>query len=131
MRAKLAVMVAGVGLLLADGPVVAHHAFNAEFDAKAPVTLRGTVTKIEWINPHSWLFLDVRGPDGKVVNWAVEGSGTNQLMRHGFSKNSLPAGTEIVVAGYRAKDGSNKVNGQTVTFPDGRKLFFGMAFGPR
>jgi hypothetical protein len=125
MRTKLALVVAGAGLLLAAVPVWGHHAFAAEFDAKKPVKLQGKVTKMEWINPHAWIHLDVKNPDGTMTNWMVEGGTPNTLLRRGFTKDSLQAGTEIVVDGYQAKDGSNRANGRDVTFPDGRKLFIG------
>jgi len=125
MRTKLTVAVAGVGLLLAAVPARAHHAFAAEFDAKKPVKLTGTVTKVEWINPHAWIHIDVKGADGKVVTWMIEGGTPNTLLRRGIHKNSLPAGTEIVVDGYQAKNGTNRANGRDITFPDGRKLFLG------
>jgi hypothetical protein len=126
MGAKLTVAVFGVGVwLTAAVPVVAHHAFAAEFDANQPVTLKGAVTKVEWTNPHIWIFLDVKGSDGKVVSWAVEGGAPNALYRRGFNKNSLPPGTEVVMEGYRAKDGSTKINGRTMTFADGRTQFLG------
>ena len=127
MRSKLFVLVAGVGLLLlaAVVPVVAHHAFSAEFDANQPVKLKGAVTKVEWTNPHIWIFLDVKENNGKVINWAVEGGGPNALYRRGFSKNSLPVGTEVVMEGYRAKDGSNKINGRSMVFADGKTQFVG------
>ncbi len=124
---KLALVVAGAGLLLAAVPMWAHHAFAAEFDAKKPVKLQGKVTKMEWINPHAWIHLDVKNPDGSVTNWMVEGGTPNTLLRRGFTKDSLLPGTEIVVDGYQAKDGSNRANGRDVTFPDGRKLFIGNA----
>jgi hypothetical protein len=125
MRIKLAVVIAVAGLLLNAAPVFAHHAFAAEFDAKKPVKLRGTVTKMEWINPHAWIHVDVTGPDGKVVSWMIEAGTPNTLFRRGFTKDSLAKGTEILVDGYQAKDGSNRANGRDVTFPDGRKLFLG------
>ena len=125
MRTKLALMVAGAGLLLAAVPVWGHHAFAAEFDAKKPVKLQGKVTKMEWINPHAWIHLDVKNSDGTMTNWMVEGGTPNTLLRRGFTKDSLLPGTEIVVDGYQAKDGSFRANGRDVTFPDGRKLFIG------
>lgn len=125
MRIKLAAVVAGAGLFLAAVPVWAHHAFAAEFDAKKPVKLEGKVTKMEWINPHAWIHIDVKNPDGSVTNWMVEGGTPNTLLRRGFTKDSLAVGTEIVVDGYQAKDGSNRANGRDITLPDGRKLFLG------
>jgi hypothetical protein len=125
MRTKLAVVVAGLGLMLTGVPAWAHHAFAAEFDSTKPVKLRGAITKVEFINPHSWIHLDVKDSDGKVTNWMVEGGSPNALFRRGFSKDALPIGTEIVVDGYVAKDGSNRANGRDITFADGRKLFLG------
>ena len=117
-------MAAGL-LVLAAASVSAHHAFAAEFDANRPITLRGIVTKMEWINPHSWIHVDVKGPDGKIVPWMVEGGAPNALLRRGFTKDSLPAGTEILVEGYQAKNGTHKANGRDLTLPDGKKLFMG------
>src|SRR5882762_1491739 len=125
MRTKLACWTIGLGLLAAVTPTWAHHAFAAEFDAKKPVKLRGTVAKMEWINPHAWIHVDVKDSDGKVVNWMIEAGTPNTLFRRGFTKNSLAPGTEILVDGYQSKDGSNRANGRDVTFPDGRKLFLG------
>ncbi len=125
MRTKLAVMIAVAGLFVNVAPVFAHHAFAAEFDAKRPVKLRGTVSKMEWINPHAWIHVDVKGEDGNVVSWMIEAGTPNTLFRRGFTKNSLAQGTEILVDGYQAKDGSNRANGRDVTFLDGRKLFLG------
>jgi hypothetical protein len=118
-------MIAVAGLFLNAAPVFAHHAFAAEFDAKRPVKLRGMVTKMEWINPHAWIHVDVKDADGKVTSWMVEAGTPNTLFRRGFTKNSLAVGTEILVDGYQSKDGSNRANGRDVTFPDGRKLFLG------
>src|SRR5437588_2435014 len=125
MRIKLAIVIAVASALLSATVAFAHHAFAAEFDAKKPVKLRGTVAKMEWINPHAWIHVDVKGPDGKVVNWMIEAGTPNTLFRRGFTKNSLAVGTEILVDGYQSKDGSNRANGRDVTFPDGRKLFLG------
>ncbi|PYR36828.1 MAG: hypothetical protein DMF90_08765 [Acidobacteria bacterium] len=112
-------------LLLASAGVSAHHAFAAEFDANQPITLRGTVVKVEWINPHSWIHIDVKGEDGKVDRWMIEGGNPTVLLRRGLTRESLPAGTEIVVAGYRAKGNPFRANGRDVTLADGRKLFMG------
>ena len=127
MRTKFFSLVAGAALVVvaAAVPVVAHHSFAAEFDAKKPVKLRGTVTKMEWINPHSWIHIDVKTPDGKVEKWMVEGGAPNALLRRGWTKASLPPGTEILVEGFQAKDGANRANGRDITFPDGKKLFVG------
>jgi hypothetical protein len=121
----VAVIVAGMGLLMAAAPAIAHHAFAAEFDAKKPIKLTGTVTKMEWINPHAWIHIDVKKPDGKIESWMIEGGTPNTLLRRGFTKNSLLPGTEILVDGYQAKDGSMRANGRDLTLPDGRKLFLG------
>ena len=125
MRATLAVLVVGVGLLLSVAPVRAHHAFAATFDNTEPIVLQGVVTKVQLINPHSWFWLDVKQPDGTIINWGFEGGSPNSLIRHGVTKETLPIGTEIVVNGYQAKSGENKGVGVNMTFPDGRKLFFG------
>ena len=124
MRTKL-FMIAGIALLAATVPALAHHAFTAEFDSNQPIKFRGAVAKIELTNPHSWFHVDVKEPDGRTTRWMVEGGTPNTLLRRGFTKSSLPLGTEIVVDGYRAKDGSNRVNGRDITYPDGTKLFLG------
>ena len=103
----------------------AHHSFAAEYDANKPVTLTGSVSKMAWINPHSWIYIDVKKPDGNVENWAVEAGPPGTLIRAGFTKESLAAGTVIVVNGYRAKDGALRANGRDITLPDGRLLFVG------
>jgi hypothetical protein len=119
-------VIAGAALLVASATsVVAHHSFAAEFDANKPVKIKGTVVKVEWTNPHSWIYIDVKGPDGKVERWAVEGGAPNALIRRGWTKNSLPVGTEIIVEGFQAKDSSNRANGRDITFPDGKKLSVG------
>jgi Family of unknown function (DUF6152) len=125
MRAKLFVGVAGIGLLLAAVPVAAHHAFAAEFDANKPVKLTGTVTKMDWINPHAWIHIDVKKPDGTVEQWMIEGGTPNAMFRRGFTKDSLAPGTVIVVDGYQAKNGSLRANGRDLKLPDGRTLFVG------
>ena len=127
MPAKLTVVVMGVGLLLAGTavPLRAHHAFAAEFDAKKPVHFEGTVTKMERVNPHVWLHVDVKKPDGTVENWAFEAGTPSVLFRRGFTKESLLPGTKVVVDGYQAKDGLKRANGRDLTFPDGHKLFLG------
>ena len=125
MRTKLAVLLGIAGLMMAAAPMFAHHAFAAEFDAQKPVKLKGTVAKVEFINPHSWIHMDVKDSDGKVTRWMVEGGSPNALFRRGVTKDALPQGTEISVDGYQAKDGSNRANGRDITFADGRKLFVG------
>jgi hypothetical protein len=125
MRARLYVVLSGIGLLLAAAPVKAHHAFAAEFDASRPVKLHGTVTQWELVNPHSWIHIDVKNDDGTVTSWMIEGGSPNSLFRLGFTKNSLPPGTEIIVEGYQAKDRGNMAVGKNITFPDGKRLFLG------
>jgi hypothetical protein len=125
MERNLAALTACAVLFLAVAPAGAHHSFAAEFDVKRPVKLRGTVTKMDWINPHSWIHIDVKDPDGMIVSWMVEGGSPNSLLRLGFTKSALPPGSEVVVEGFQAKDGSNRAVGQFVAFADGRKLFLG------
>ena len=124
MRTKLVVLIVAASLLAAV-PVWAHHAFAAEFDAKKPVHFEGTVTKVELINPHTWIHIDVKQPDGTMVNWMFEAGSPNVLLRRGFTKTTIPNGTAVVVDGYQSKDGSNRANGRDITLPDGRKLFLG------
>ena len=127
MRTKPCVVVAGLGLLavLTAKPIVAHHAFNAEFDAKRPVKFKGTVTKMVWVNPHAWIYVDVKKADGSVEEWMVEAGTPNTLFRRGFTRQSLLAGTEVTVDGYQSKDGSLRMNGRDVTLPNGQTLFIG------
>jgi Family of unknown function (DUF6152) len=125
MRTTLVAAIAVAGLLYAGVPLKAHHAFSAEFDQSVPIKLEGTVAKMEWVNPHAWIYVDVKKSDGSVEQWKIEGGTPNALFRRGFTKDSLKTGTAIVVTGYRAKDGTLKGNGRDLTFPDGRKLFLG------
>ena len=122
---RLVGVVVGVGLFLAAVPVKAHHSFAAAYDETKPVNLQGTVTKVELVNPHSWLWIDVKGPDGKVVNWGIEGGPPTNLFRNGITKTSLPIGTEIKLFGYRAKSGETKGVGVFVEYLDGKKVFMG------
>src|SRR6202165_3838729 len=125
MQTKLSVSLAALGLLLAVKPVSAHHAFAADFDAKKPVKLRGTVTKMEWINPHAWIHVDVKKPDGTVDEWMIEAGTPNTLLRRGFTRDSLKTGTEVLVDGYQSKDGSLRANGRDLTLTNGQTLFLG------
>jgi len=129
MRTKLYAVLICIGLVLAAAPVWAHHAFAAEFDQNKAIKLKGTVTKWEVVNPHSWIHIDVKGDDGKVTPWMIEGGSPNNLYRLGFTKDSLPPGAEIIIDGYQAKDGSNRAVGKNVTFSDGRRLFLGLQAG--
>jgi hypothetical protein len=115
--------------ILAGAPALAHHAFAAEFDAKKPVKLRGTVTKMEWINPHAWVHIDVKKDDGSVEEWMIEAGTPNTLLRRGLTRDSLKPGTEIIVDGYQSKDGSLRANGRDVTLPNGQTLFLGTSEG--
>jgi len=123
-RNRCALLVAAA-CLLGGLTASAHHSFSAEFDASKPVELRGTVVEVEWINPHTWIHIDVKQPDGKTTRWMIEGGTPNTLLRRGITRNSLPQGTEVLVDGYRAKNGTNRANGRDITLPDGRKLFMG------
>jgi hypothetical protein len=119
-------LLAAAGLIvMAGAPLVAHHAFSAEFNPNSPVKLQGPITKVELINPHAWIHMKVTRPDGKVEEWAVEGGTPNTLQRRGITRDSVAIGTVIVVQGYQAKDGTLRANGRNITFPDGRTLFMG------
>src|SRR5258708_21272724 len=131
MRSKLAIAVSITSLMLCGWApsASAHHAFAAEFDANKPVNFKGTITKMEWTNPHSWLHVLVKQPDGTAINWAIEAGTPNVLFRRGFTKDTLAPGTEVVIDGYQAKDGSSRANGRDLTLPDGRQLFLGSSPG--
>jgi hypothetical protein len=124
MKAKLLTVIAG-GLLMAVTPVLAHHSFAAEYDSNKAISLKGTVTKVEWMNPHARFYLDVKGDDGKVTNWEFELGSPNGLMRQGWTRNSMKIGDAISVDGYQAKDGANLANARNVKLSDGKKLFAG------
>ena len=128
MKFKLAAVLVGVGLLLAVRPIIAHHAFAAEFDADKPVTLTGTVTKLEWTNPHARIYVDVKDDSGNVVNWDFELGPPNGLMRQGWNRNSLKAGNVVTINGFRSKDHPNIANARSVFLPDGRQVFAGSSF---
>jgi len=117
--------VAMLSIVLASSSVLAHHSFSAEFDIEKPVTLHGTLTEFEWINPHGWIHLDVIGSDGTVVNWAIETGNPTALLRRGLRKSDFPSGIEVIVEGYLAKDDTPTANGITITFSDGRNFFAG------
>ena len=125
MSRKVWAAVASAAIIGASSTLLAHHAFSAEFDANAPVTLKGPITKIEWINPHAWIHMESKAKDGKTEEWMVEGGTPNTLQRNGITRESIKVGTIIVVSGYKAKDGRMRANGRDITFPDGRTLFMG------
>lgn len=127
MKAKLAIWAAGMGLLAAATPAFAHHAFAAEYDDSKPVKVKGVVTKLEWMNPHIWFYVNVTDESGKVTTWGFSGGPPGMLMRRGITKDVLKPGDVIMVEGFRAKDGSNNASGGNVTFADGRKVFAGAA----
>src|SRR5580704_10310192 len=125
MRIKQIAAMLSAGAMICAVPAWAHHAFAAEFDAKKPVHLEGVVSKVELINPHAWIHVDVKAADGKVTSWMVEAGSPNVLLRRGFTKATVAVGTPVVVEGYQSKDGSLRANGRDITLPDGRKLFLG------
>ena len=124
-RTLAAIFVGAAGMSLVTTAADAHHAFSSEFDAARPIELRGVVTKMEWINPHSWITIDVTAEDGSVQTWEIEAGAPNAMFRRGFTRNSLPVGAEIVVRGYQARDGGPRANGRDLTLPDGQRLFLG------
>ena len=129
MRMKLAAGLAAAGLLLVVAQVRAHHAFAAEFDVNRPLTLKGTLVKWEMVNPHSWFHIDIKDKDGKISTWMVEGGSPNQLIRMGVTKTTVPVGTELVIEGYQAKDGTQKAVGRNFVLADGKRLFLGGSAG--
>ncbi|HTA44691.1 MAG TPA: DUF6152 family protein [Bryobacteraceae bacterium] len=126
MQSRLLKVAVSAGLLVAAAlPLAAHHSFSAEFDATKQVTLEGKVVEMEWVNPHSWLTIDVAKPDGAMERWRIEGGSPSVLLRLGWNRNSLPAGTKIKVIGFQAKDGSFRASSRDIEFPDGRKMDLG------
>ena len=123
-RLRIALVTVAVALSVSPS-LRAHHSFAAEFDGNQPVTLKGSVVKMDWVNPHTWIHLDVKNPDGTVTRWMVEGGTPNTLVRRGFNKRSLEAGTEVTIEGYRAKNGTNRANGADMILPGGKRLFMG------
>jgi len=130
MKLRLLAAAAVVAFLVAPRTAGAHHSFAAEFDINKPVTLQGVLTKMEWVNPHGWIYVDVKGPDGQVQHWSIEAGGPTQLLRRGLRKDDFPAGIEVTITGYRSRDGSFTANGQSVKLKDGRNFFMGSATTP-
>ena len=129
MRSRLCFLLSGLLLFAAVAPAVAHHAFAAEFDVTKPVKIKGTTTKMEWTNPHAWLYVDVKEDDGKLVNWRFELGAPNALIRLGWKKDTIPAGIEVEIEGFRAKAGGPHINGNSVVLSDGKKVFSGQNDG--
>jgi Family of unknown function (DUF6152) len=129
MRKRLFAL-ASLGVVMAAAPVWAHHSFAAQFDDKAPVTIKGTLSKMEWLNPHTWIHVDVKEPDGKVVTWAIEGATPNSLLRRGLRQSDFPNGVELEVHGYRAKNGTPVASGEKLLFTDGRNFYLGAGDAP-
>ena len=126
---KLTVFLIAGGILLGALPGQAHHSFSAEFDINQPIELTGVLTKMDWVNPHGWIYIDVKQPDGKVVNWAIEAGGPTQLLRRGLRKTDFPPGIEVTVEGFRARSGKPIANGRSVTMKNGRNFFLGPEAG--
>jgi hypothetical protein len=124
MKARLALVVLAISISV-SAPLLAHHAFSSEFDANKPIKIKGTISRIEWINPHTWVHVDVKEADGKVTKWMIEGGSPNALIRRGVTSQLLKVGMEVSIDGYQAKDGSNRANGRDITLSDGRKLSVG------
>ena len=131
MNSKLTAILgtAALAMSVAAIPALGHHSFAAEFDSNKPVTLEGTVVKMDFVNPHSWLYLDVKGPDGQIQHWSVEGGAPGVLLRNGWTRNTLPEGTKIVVHGFMSKDGAYRANSRDIQLPDGKKLSTGSSYG--